>query len=59
MKRRLIAGTALALIAAGTAQAQDSINITTYGGAFAAAVNEAYARPFTETTGIQANMVDN
>ena len=59
MKRRLIAGTALALIAAGTAQAQDSINITTYGGAFAAAVNEAYARPFTEATGIQANMVDN
>ena len=58
MKRRLIAGTALALIA-GTAQAQDSINITTYGGAFAAAVNEAYARPFTEATGIQANMVDN
>ena len=41
----------------GTAQAQDSINITTYGGAFAAAVNEAYARPFTEATGIQANMV--
>ncbi|MFC0340718.1 ABC transporter substrate-binding protein [Paracoccus niistensis] len=59
MTRRLIAGTALALIAAGTAQAQDSINITTYGGAFAAAVNEAYARPFTEATGIQANMVDN
>ena len=43
----------------GGAQAQDSINITTYGGAFAAAVNEAYARPFTEATGIQANMVDN
>ncbi|SDL25021.1 ABC transporter substrate-binding protein [Paracoccus chinensis] len=59
MTRRLIAGTALALIAAGAAQAQDSINITTYGGAFAAAVNEAYARPFTEATGIQANMVDN
>ena len=59
MKRRLIAGTALALIAAGTAQAQDSINITTYGGAFGAAVNEAFVKPFTAETGVQATMVDN
>jgi len=59
MTRRLIAGTAIALIAAGAAQAQESINITTYGGAFAAALNESLARPFTEATGIQANMVDN
>lgn len=60
MTRRLIAGTALALIVAGAAQAQDgSINVATYGGAFAAALNDAYARPFTKETGIQVNMVDN
>ncbi|MBB1492422.1 MULTISPECIES: ABC transporter substrate-binding protein [unclassified Paracoccus (in: a-proteobacteria)] len=59
MARNLIAGTALALALAGAAQAQDSINITTYGGAFGEAVNQAFARPFTEATGIQANMVDN
>lgn len=59
MTRSLIAGTAVALIAAGAVQAQESINITTYGGAFGEAVNQAFARPFTEATGIQANMVDN
>ena len=60
MTRRLIAGTALALIAATSAQAQDGpINITTYGGAFGAAVNEAFVKPFTAETGIQTTMVDN
>ena len=60
MTRQLIAGTALALIAGVAAQAQDApINITTYGGAFGAAVNEAFAKPFTAETGIQTTMVDN
>lgn len=60
MTPRLIIGTTLALMAAGVAQAQDGpINVTTYGGAFGAAVNEAYTKPFTEATGIQATMVDN
>ena len=60
MTRRLIAGTALALIFGVAAQAQDGpINITTYGGAFGAAVNEAFVKPFTAETGVQATMVDN
>ena len=60
MTRRLIAGTALVLMAAAGAQAQDGpINITTYGGAFGEAVNEAFTKPFSQASGIQATMVDN
>ena len=60
MTRRLIAGTALALMSGVAAQAQEGpINITTYGGAFGAAVNEAFVKPFTAEKGIQATMVDN
>lgn len=60
MTRRLIAGAALTLLAAGAATAQDrSINITTYGGAFGEALNESLVKPFAQDTGIRATMVDN
>ncbi|WEF23080.1 ABC transporter substrate-binding protein [Paracoccus sp. S3-43] len=60
MTRRLIAGAALALLAAGAAAAQDGqIAITTYGGAFGEALNESLVKPFTQETGIGATMIDN
>jgi len=59
MTRRLIAGTALALMAAGPVLAQEGISITTYGGAFGEALNESLAKPFAAETGIPAMMVDN
>ncbi|MDO5613795.1 MAG: ABC transporter substrate-binding protein [Paracoccus sp. (in: a-proteobacteria)] len=58
MGSKLLVGTALALLA-GPALAEGPINITTYGGAFGDAVNEAYTKPFTEATGIGATMIDN
>lgn len=58
MRTRLILGTALALIAA-PALAEGPITVTTYGGAFGAAINEAYAKPFTTSTGTAVSMVDN
>lgn len=60
MTKRLIAGTALALLTATAAAAQDgSINITTYGGAFGEALNESLVKPFAQDTGIGATMIDN
>lgn len=59
MTKRLIAGTALALMAATAVSAQDGITITTYGGAFGEALNESLAKPFAAETGIPAMMVDN
>ena len=60
MKKILIMTTALSLSAgAALAQGGGSINITTYGGAFGEALPEAYLRPFTEATGIGAQMIDN
>ena len=58
MTTRLILGTALALLSSPVL-AEGPINITTYGGAFGAAVNEAFTKPFSEATGIGAAMVDN
>lgn len=58
MKTKLILGTALSLLAM-PALAEGPITVTTYGGAFGAAVNEAFVKPFSETTGIAATMVDN
>ena len=54
MRNRLI-GTALALAAAPTliaapSMAEGPLNVTTYGGAFARTVEEAYVKPFTEAT---------
>ena len=57
MKTRLILGTALALIAA-PALAEGPLNVTTYGGAFAKTVEEAYVKPFSEATGIQTSVLD-
>ncbi|MDO5632207.1 MAG: polyamine ABC transporter substrate-binding protein [Paracoccus sp. (in: a-proteobacteria)] len=58
MRSELLVGTALALLA-GPALAEGPINITTYGGAWGGAVNEAFAKPFTEATGIGTTMIDN
>ena len=58
MTTRLILGTTLALLSSPVL-AEGPINITTYGGAFGAAVNEAFTKPFSEATGIGAAMVDN
>ena len=62
MRNRLI-GTALALAAAPTliaapSMAEGPLNVTTYGGAFARTVEEAYVKPFTEATGIKATVLD-
>lgn len=60
MKRILIMSTALGLTAGvALAQGAGAINITTYGGAFAEALNQAYVQPFTQETGIGAQMIDN
>lgn len=60
MAKGLIAGAALSILTATTAAAQDqTINITTYGGAFGQALNESLVKPFTADTGIRATMVDN
>ncbi|MRX50575.1 extracellular solute-binding protein [Paracoccus sp. S-4012] len=57
MRTASILGAALTLLASPSL-AQD-INITTYGGAFAEALNEAYTKPFAAETGIGARMIDN
>ena len=60
MNRVLLMSTALGLAAgAAAAQAEGAINVTTYGGAFAATVNEAYVQPFAAETGIGVQMIDN
>ena len=45
------------LLGALPALAEGPLNVTTYGGAFARTVEEAYVKPFTEATGIKANMI--
>lgn len=57
MKTQLILGSALALLA-GPTLAQDKINVTTYGGAFAEAANESIVKPFTQDTGVGVMMID-
>ena len=58
MKTLLILGTALSLLAM-PALAEGPITVTTYGGAFGAALNESLVKPFAEATGIGATMIDN
>lgn len=58
MTSKLFLGTMIALIAS-PALAEGPISITTYGGAFGAALNESVTKPFTEATGIGATMIDN
>ncbi|AXC50867.1 ABC transporter substrate-binding protein [Paracoccus suum] len=49
---------ALMAAAAAPAMAAGTLNVTTYGGAFAAAVAEAYVKPFQADSGITVQMID-
>ncbi|MGR3249934.1 MAG: ABC transporter substrate-binding protein [Paracoccus sp. (in: a-proteobacteria)] len=55
MKRNLFLGTAIGLVA-GPALAD--VNLLSWGGAYGNSHLEAYAKPFTEETGIAVNMSD-
>lgn len=55
----LVMGLSITLAAASPSLAQDKLNIITYGGAFAAALDEAYVKPFQSETGINVQMIDN
>ncbi|WP_102108850.1 ABC transporter substrate-binding protein [Oceaniglobus roseus] len=54
--RSILLATALGGVAFG-AQAQE-VTVMSWGGAYGKSQTEAYAKPFTEETGIKVNMVD-
>ena len=55
MKTTLVLSTALVGMAfAATAQ---EVNVVSWGGAYEVSQVEAYNKPFTEATGIKANMI--
>jgi putative spermidine/putrescine transport system substrate-binding protein len=58
-KRRMFSAAGMALLAGlclpGPASAQEAITVTSFGGAFEDAADNAWYKPFTEETGIQIN----
>ena len=55
MKTTLVLSTALAGMA--FAAAAQEVNVVSWGGAYEVSQVEAYNKPFTEATGIKANMI--
>lgn len=54
---RVALGCALAtLMSAPVVQAQETLSIVTFGGAYEAAVNEAYLKPYTEQSGVKFSL---
>ena len=52
MIKQIALGTAVSVIALGAAQAQDSLTIVSWGGAYSMSQNKAYHEPYAEKTGI-------
>ncbi|MDO5621878.1 MAG: ABC transporter substrate-binding protein [Paracoccus sp. (in: a-proteobacteria)] len=58
MKTSFILTTALVAFGGAVAAQTNEINLTGWGGAGAAAINEAFNKPFTAATGIRVNVTD-
>jgi putative spermidine/putrescine transport system substrate-binding protein len=57
MKRNLFTIVfACVLLAAGSAWAETTITVSSYGGTYNKAIEEVFAKPFTEATGIKVNL---